>query len=72
MFLFLSKLLPVFIYPLGLSCLLMLVALVTLWKRPKWASVAIASALVILLLSSNGWVANGIARSLEWQHLPSG
>lgn len=72
MFLFLSKLLPVFIYPLGLSCLLMLVALVTLWKRPKWASAAIASALGILLLSSNGWVANGIAQSLEWQHLPSG
>ncbi len=72
MFLFLSKLLPVFIYPLGLSCLLMLVALVTLWRRPKWASVAIASALGILLLSSNGWVANGIAQSLEWQHLPSG
>jgi uncharacterized SAM-binding protein YcdF (DUF218 family) len=71
MFLFISKLLPIFIYPLGLSCLFMLVALVTLWRRPKWAAGAIASALVILLLSSNGWVANGIARSLEWQHLPS-
>lgn len=71
MFLFLSKLLPIFVYPLGLSCLLMVVALVTLWKRPKWAAGAIAGALVLLLLSSNSWVSYGIVRSLEAQHMPT-
>lgn len=71
MFLFLSKLLPIFVYPLGLSCLLMLVALVTLWKRPRWAAGAIALALILLLLGSNSWVAYGLMRSLETQHIPS-
>lgn len=70
MSLFLSKLLPLFIYPLGLTCLLLLVALVTLWKRPQWAAVAIALALIYLLLGSNGTVADGLVRSLEWRHLP--
>jgi len=70
MFLFLSKLLPLFIYPLGLSCLLLVVALITLWKRPTWAASSIFTALVILLLGGNGWVSNQIVRSLEWQYLP--
>jgi uncharacterized SAM-binding protein YcdF (DUF218 family) len=70
MFLFLSKLLPIFIYPLGLSCILLLVALVTLWKRPQAAAACMSFSLVLLLLASNSWVATGLVRSLEWQHLP--
>jgi uncharacterized SAM-binding protein YcdF (DUF218 family) len=70
MFLFLSKLLPLFFYPLGLACLLMLVALVTLWKRPRWAAGAIATSLVVILVASNAWVSSSLVRSLEWQHLP--
>jgi uncharacterized SAM-binding protein YcdF (DUF218 family) len=70
MFVFLSKLLPLFIYPLGLSCLLMVAALTALWKRPKWAAVPIAAALIILLLGSSGWVSKSLVRSLEWQNLP--
>lgn len=69
MFLFLSKLLPLFIYPLGLACLLMIAALVLLWKRPRWAAGAISLALFILLLSSNSWVTFVLTRSLEWQNL---
>ncbi|MBW4492389.1 MAG: YdcF family protein [Oscillatoria princeps RMCB-10] len=72
MFLFLSKLLPVFLYPLGLSCLLMLGALVVLWRRPRWAAGAVALALTVLLLGSNGWVSLALVRSLEWQNLPKG
>ncbi|MBW4522424.1 MAG: YdcF family protein [Scytolyngbya sp. HA4215-MV1] len=72
MFLFLSKLLPLFIYPLGLACLLMIVALVSLWSRPRLAAGAIALALIYLLFGSNGWVAMQLARSLEWQNLPKG
>jgi uncharacterized SAM-binding protein YcdF (DUF218 family) len=70
MFVFLSKLLPLFIYPLGLSCLLMVAALTALWQRPKWAMPPIAAALIILLLSSTGWVSKSLVRSLEWQNLP--
>ena len=71
MFLFLSKLLPLFLYPLGLACLLMLVALVTLWKRPRWAAAPIALALIVLLVGSNAWVSRSLVRSLEWQNIPS-
>nr|WP_290222133.1 YdcF family protein [Trichocoleus desertorum] len=71
MFIFLSKLLPLFLYPLGLTCLLLVVALLTFWKRPRTAAGAIALALTILLLGGNGWVANQLVRSLEWQNLPA-
>lgn len=69
MFLYLSKLLPLFFYPLGLACVLMVVALVTLWKRPRWAAGAIALALFVLLVGSNGWVSRSLVRSLEEQNL---
>jgi len=70
MFLYLSKLLPLFVYPLGLACVLMVVALVLSWKRPRWVPIPIALGLIILLVASNGWVANRIVQSLEWQHIP--
>ncbi|HIK16934.1 MAG TPA: YdcF family protein [Leptolyngbyaceae cyanobacterium M33_DOE_097] len=73
MFLFLSKLLPLFFYPLGLACLLLLVALVMLWrKRPRRAAIPVALALAVLLIGSNGWLAGWLVRSLEMQHVPSG
>lgn len=68
MFLFLSKLLPLLLYPLGLTCLLLVAALVLLKRRPGWATGAIALALVLLLVSSNNWVATGVMRSLEWRY----
>lgn len=70
MFLYLSKLLPLFFYPLGLACVCLLVAFFMLWKRPRVAAVAIAMALIFLLLSSNAWVSTLLVRSLEWQYLP--
>ena len=70
MFLFLSKLLPLFIYPLGLSCLLMVLALFMLWKHPRWTGAVISCALVILLLGSSRGVAQGLVRSLESQNVP--
>ena len=72
MFLFLSKLLPLFVYPLGLTCLLMIAALVLLWKHPRWAFGLIALGLFVLLVSSNSWVSRSLVRSLEWQNIPSG
>ena len=70
MFLYLSKLLPVFLYPLGLACVLILVALVTLWRRPRWAAAMMALALIVLLFGGNGWVSRELVRSLEWQNIP--
>jgi uncharacterized SAM-binding protein YcdF (DUF218 family) len=70
MFLFLSKLLPLFLYPLGLACILLVVALVMWWRRSRWVPFPISLALMVLLLASNNWVANGLVKSLEWQQLP--
>jgi uncharacterized SAM-binding protein YcdF (DUF218 family) len=72
MFLFLSKLLPLFLYPLGLACLLMVVALVMWWRRSRLVPVPITLALISLLVGSSGWVANGLTKSLEWQYIPKG
>ena len=69
MLLFLSKFLPVFVYPLGLACLLILVAFL-LVRRPQWQRACLALALLALWLGSNPWVALGLARSLEWRYLP--
>lgn len=70
-FLFLSKLLPLFIYPLGLSCLLLLIGLILGWKMPQYMPIPVGLALIILYLSSNVWVSNSLVKSLEWQYLPT-
>lgn len=72
MFLFLSKLLPIFIYPIGFACLLIIVALVTLWKRPRIAAIALSLALAYLLLGSSGLGADSLVKSLEWRNIPNG
>jgi uncharacterized SAM-binding protein YcdF (DUF218 family) len=69
-FLFLSKLIPLFIYPLGLSCILLLIALGLCIKRSRWTFVPVLLALIILLTASNVRVSNYLVKSLEWQHLP--
>lgn len=69
-FIFLSKLIPLFIYPLGLSCILLLVALIFCFKRSRWTFVPVLLALIILLTASNVRVSNYLVKSLEWQHLP--
>jgi len=70
MFVYLSKLLPLFIYPLGLSCLILVTALI-LKKHPNWRKGLLIAALVILWVSSNRWVSFSLARSLEWKNLPT-
>ncbi|MEM9539213.1 MAG: YdcF family protein [Cyanobacteria bacterium P01_E01_bin.42] len=72
MFVYFSKLLPLFLYPLGFTCVLLAIALLIHWFRPRWTPIPIALALLILLLSGNGWVSNAIVQSLEWKYLPEG
>jgi len=67
-FLYLSKLLPLLLYPLGLAFIILLLALLV--KNVKWQKGLLAIALAILYLGSNTWVAMGLSRSLEWQYLP--
>jgi uncharacterized SAM-binding protein YcdF (DUF218 family) len=70
MFYFLSKSLPPLIYPLGLACVALAVALV-LHVRRRWQTGMVAVALVVLLLGGNRLVATFLTRSLEWRYLPS-
>lgn len=71
MFLFLSKLLPLFLYPLGLACALLMVALIARRRGPRIAAIAIVVALALLLVGGNRWAALRLARSLEWRIIPS-
>lgn len=71
MFLFLSKLLPLLVYPVGLASLLLVATLWALWRRQRrLATVSTSLALIVLLVSSNAWVATRLVQSLEWQNLP--
>lgn len=63
-FVFLSKFLPLFIFPLGLVLILIIVAL--LWSRGRRFILIIA--LMILWLGSSRYVAYALVRSLESQH----
>lgn len=72
MFLFLSKLLPLFIYPVGLTCLFLLTSLVLSWRRSRWSPLPVALALVILWGSSTAGFKNRLLADLEWRHLPQG
>lgn len=67
MFIFLSKFLPLFIYPLGLACVFMLAA-VLFWRKRNFAKVLLVSALAILFIGGNRYLANSMAKSLEWQY----
>ena len=68
MFVFLSKFLPQFVYPMGLTTVLIILALI-FQNRKKWQNAVIITALVVLFIAGNRWVAFGLTRSLEWQHL---
>jgi uncharacterized SAM-binding protein YcdF (DUF218 family) len=68
-FLYLSKLLPLLIFPLSLACLL-LAALLVLRRRPRWVLWLGLAAYLLLWCGGNRLVSMALARSLEWQYLP--
>jgi uncharacterized SAM-binding protein YcdF (DUF218 family) len=70
MFLFLSKLIPLFFYPIGATCLLLVIALGLWFVKSKLTPAFLSAALIILFLSGNTWVSNWLAQSLEWQYIP--
>jgi uncharacterized SAM-binding protein YcdF (DUF218 family) len=71
MFVFLSKFLPAFIYPLGLASILLLLALLTLKRRAMAFGLGFL-ALALLWLGGSSLVSQALTRSLEWQNLPEG
>jgi uncharacterized SAM-binding protein YcdF (DUF218 family) len=66
---FLMKLLPEMIYPVGLVCLFILLAML-LRKRRGWQMACLVLGLALLWLGGNEWVTGLLLRSLEWQYLP--
>jgi uncharacterized SAM-binding protein YcdF (DUF218 family) len=66
---YISKLLPQFVYPLGLIGGLIIIALL-LQRKPRLQRAILIIALLVLFISGNRWVAMGLSRSLEWQYLP--
>jgi uncharacterized SAM-binding protein YcdF (DUF218 family) len=69
MIFYLSKLLPLFVYPLGMACVLLTVTLFVR-RHPQWQTRLIAVTLALLWLGGNRIVAMTLARSLEWRYAP--
>lgn len=69
MFLYLSKLLPLLIYPLGLATML-LVLLLVLRRRPRWVMALGVATLLLVWLGGNRLLSMALIRSLEWRHPP--
>jgi len=68
MFRSLSKILPLLVYPLGLACILVLLAIFL--SRSRWQKGVLALAFLPLFLGGNRWVTMQLARSLEWRYFP--
>jgi uncharacterized SAM-binding protein YcdF (DUF218 family) len=70
MFVFLSKLLPQLIYPLGIVCFLLILSVIYSHKTRLRNYIVVAS-IIILWVAGNRWVAISLARSLEWRYQPA-
>ncbi|MEL7083455.1 MAG: YdcF family protein [Cyanobacteria bacterium J06597_1] len=71
MFVLLSKVLPLLIYPLGLVCWVFLLGLLTIRTRPRATAIALSLAVAYLWLSSTTPVMYAIVGSLERQYRPT-
>ncbi len=69
MFIFLSKFLPLFVYPAGLVFVLLIGALL-FRQQQQVLTVMLLLALVVLWVGSSRWVAMPLIRELEHRHLP--
>ncbi len=66
---FLSKFLPILIFPLGLIAFLILFAII-FRKHRKVLLALLITAISLLWLGGNRWISMSLARSLEWKYLP--
>jgi uncharacterized SAM-binding protein YcdF (DUF218 family) len=67
MSIFLSKFLPIFVYPVGLVVLFLILALI-LRKKRRFGMIFLIVALVILWVGGNRWVAMSLTHSLEQRY----
>lgn len=67
----LSKLIPLFVYPLGLILIILLVTLVWLLRRRQTGgAILVATAVVLSLVAGNASIATWLYRNLESQYPP--
>lgn len=66
---FLSKLLPLFIYPAGIVTLLLVLTFI-FWRKRRLALAFLIFAFAVLLVAGNKYTATAFARTLEWQYPP--
>ena len=71
MFVYLSKLLPQFVYPAGLILILLIIALFSRKNHPTGARNLVLAGMILLLLAGNRVISVGLAKNLEWRYLPS-
>ncbi len=69
MFVFLSKFLPLLVYPIGLASILILFALILSEKR-RARNAFLGLALLLLWVGGNRWVSSSLVRSLETRITP--
>ena len=72
MFVFLSKFLPLWFYPLGFIWLLLILYLVLSWKQSgerRWRWIVLL-VVIIIFIGGNRWVPSLLTRSLEWRYFP--
>jgi uncharacterized SAM-binding protein YcdF (DUF218 family) len=69
MFVFLTKFIPLFIYPIGSAFLLLLLGLI-FSKKTKTFKMAVLLAVIFIWLGGNNWVSKSLSRSLEWRYFP--
>ena len=69
MFIFLSKFLPLLIYPIGLTFILLVISILVA-NRKRVQKAIIIFIIILLGVSGNRFVALSLVRSLEWQYLP--
>lgn len=68
MFIFLSKLIPYFLYPLSLAAILLAGAV--LFRKSKWQTRLLIAGVLLIWIGGNAWVTGALLKSLEWQYLP--
>ena len=69
MFVFLSKFLPLFVYPLGLVCVLLIIGLI-MKRESKGLKIPFVAAIAIIWICGTNYVSVSLVRSLEWQYFP--
>jgi vancomycin permeability regulator SanA len=68
-FIYLSKIIPPLVYPLGLSCLIIIAALI-FYRKIRLQRFLLLIAFSLLFLGGNRWISWGLLKSLEWRYLP--